>query len=431
LKKLRSLQLAAIVFLTVSGGPYGLESLLSYVGSHGALFLLLVVPVLWDIPTLFAVLELNSMMPVAGGYYQWVKRAFGLRVAWYEGWWTWLYTFTDLAIYPVLFVEYLGFFYPAAESFKLPICLSIIWICALVNIRGVVPVGKVSIFLGALVLAPFITLIIYFFSGHSFLTEIPAPSIGHVKLKELGLGLYVVMWNFLGWDNTTTYADEVVRPARSYLFSAGLTFAVVFALYFITTCTALLSGIDPYLLSKEGYPALGEFIGGKWLGGFIAIGGMASGIGLYSSVLLSVSKVPKVMADDGLLPAILNKIHSKFSTPYVSILACSVIISFMVLWTFTHLIIIDVILYGASLFLEFAALIRLRKIASADHRPFRIPLEITGLCLLLAFPVLVYLLAITGALFQPETTFWPVLFALSLLLSAELVWRMKKIIPGL
>src|SRR6266581_4342761 len=121
-KKLRVLQLAAVIFLTVSGGPYGLEPLLSYAGSHGALLLLIITPILWDIPAIFMVLELNSMMPVTGGYYQWVKRALGLRWAWYEGWWTWLYTFVDLAIYPVLFVEYLGFFFPEIHAAKIPIC---------------------------------------------------------------------------------------------------------------------------------------------------------------------------------------------------------------------------------------------------------------------------------------------------------------------
>ena len=115
-KKLRPLQLAAIIFLTISGGPYGLESLLQYAGEHGVLLLLFITPLLWDIPTIFTVLELNSMMPVTGGYYQWVKRAMGLRFAWYEGWWTWLYTFVDLAIYPVLFVEYLSFFIPGVAS---------------------------------------------------------------------------------------------------------------------------------------------------------------------------------------------------------------------------------------------------------------------------------------------------------------------------
>src|SRR5690349_11843066 len=148
-KKLRVFQLAAVIFLTVSGGPYGLEPLLSYAGKNGALLLLMITPLVWDIPTICAVLELNSMMPVTGGYYQWVKRALGLRFAFYEGWWTWLYTFVDLAIYPVLFVEYLSFFFPGIETYKIPLCLTIIWISAGLNIRGIVPVGKSSIFLSA------------------------------------------------------------------------------------------------------------------------------------------------------------------------------------------------------------------------------------------------------------------------------------------
>src|SRR4051812_39703970 len=104
-QKLRPLQLAAVIFLTVSGGPYGLEPLLQQAGAGAALLLLLITPILWDIPTILTVLELNSMLPLNGGYYQWVKRALGLRFAFYEGWWSWLYTFADLAIYPVLFVS--------------------------------------------------------------------------------------------------------------------------------------------------------------------------------------------------------------------------------------------------------------------------------------------------------------------------------------
>src|SRR5215475_6750944 len=144
-KKLRPLQLAAVIFLTVSGGPYGLEPLLSYAGQGGALLLLMITPLLWDIPAILTVFELNSMMPVTGGYYQWVKRALGLRFAFYEGWWTWLYTFVDLAIYPVLFVEYATFFFPSILPYKIPICLCVIWVSALMNIRGIVLVGKTAL----------------------------------------------------------------------------------------------------------------------------------------------------------------------------------------------------------------------------------------------------------------------------------------------
>src|ERR1700760_1611574 len=156
--KLRPLQLAAVIFFTVSGGPYGLEPLFTYVGNHGALLLLVITPLLWDVPTILTVLELNCFMPVTGGYYQWVKRALGIRWAFFEGWWTWLYTFCDLAIYPVLFVGYAAYFFPAIAAWKIPVCLVIIWSSALLNIIGIVPVGRASMVLSLIVLIPFIFL---------------------------------------------------------------------------------------------------------------------------------------------------------------------------------------------------------------------------------------------------------------------------------
>src|SRR6185295_3824201 len=241
-KRLRILPLAAVIFLTVSGGPYGLEPLLSYGGTHGALLILMLTPLLWDVPTIFIVLELNSMMPVTGGYYQWVKRAMGLRFAWYEGWWTWLYTFVDLAIYPVLFVEYLSFFVPEVEAYKIPVCLVIIWGSAWMNIRGIVLVGKASEILGIAVLIPFIILFIYFVTHHSGTFDLPSPSLQGIKFPTLGLALYTVMWNFLGWDNVTTYAEEVAHPINSYLKSVAIAFILIFVVYFMAVVVAMQSG---------------------------------------------------------------------------------------------------------------------------------------------------------------------------------------------
>jgi hypothetical protein len=40
------------------------------------------------------------------------------------------------------------------------------------------------------------------------------------------------MWNCLGWDNVTTYAEEVEKPERSYFISILLAFALVMVIYF-------------------------------------------------------------------------------------------------------------------------------------------------------------------------------------------------------
>ncbi|MCC8424524.1 APC family permease [Mucilaginibacter sp. UR6-11] len=424
LKKIRPVQLVAVIFFTVSGGPYGLEPLLDYAGQHAALLVLLVTPLLWDVPAIFTVLELNSMMPVTGGYYKWVKYALGTRWGFYEGWWTWLYTFVDLAIYPVLFVAYASFFFPGLEAYKVPVCLVIIWVSAGLNILGIVPVGRVSLFLGAAVLTPFIILFglaIYHHTGH---LTVPPPSLNGISFPSLGMALYTVMWNCLGWDNTTTYAEEVEKPVRSYLVSTLIAFALVIVIYFLVIWVAQLSGISPAVLTNEGFPALGTLIGGRWLGALLALGGMASTLGIYAAVLLSVSRVPQVMSEDSLLPARLNKLHTRFQTPYVSILICSAIVSLMILWTFADLLIIDVTVYGAGLSLEYIALIKLRIKEPGTARPFKIPLGITGLCLMLVLPALVYFIALGGAFSSSAETIKPALFAICALLSAEIFWRL-------
>jgi amino acid transporter len=424
LRKIRPIQLIAVIFFTVSGGPYGLEPLLTYAGQHAALMLLLITPLFWDVPAIFTVLELNSMMPVTGGYYKWVKHALGTRWGFYEGWWTWLYTFVDLAIYPGLFVLYASYFFPELAFYRIPICLVVIWISAGLNILGIVPVGKTSLILGAIVIAPFIILFGFFFYHHAGHIVMASPSIKGVPFSSFGMALYTVMWNCLGWDNVTTYAEEVERPVRSYLISIFAAFALVIVLYFLVILVAQQSGISPAALSDKGFPAVAELVSGPWLGALIAFAGMASSLGIYAAVLLSVSRVPKVMADDDLLPQKLNTLHSKFQTPYVSIIVCSLVVSLMILWPFADLLIIDVTVYGAGLSLEYISLIKLRLSEPGTVRPFRIPLGIPGLCLMILLPVVVYFVALAGAFSSATNGAWAAVFAIAALATAELVWRL-------
>ena len=55
----------------------------------------------------------------------------------------------------------------------------------------------------------------------------PAPSLKGISFSSLGMALYTVMWNFFGWDNTTTYAEEVDKPAATYLKSISIAFVTV------------------------------------------------------------------------------------------------------------------------------------------------------------------------------------------------------------
>jgi amino acid transporter len=425
---LRPLQLTAVVFFTVSGGPYGLEPVLQYVGGGVALMLIIVTPILWSIPAIFMVLELNGMMPINGGYYQWVKKGLGLKWGFFEGWWSWLFTFTDLAIYPVLFVQYLSFFYPEVAQYKIPICLVIIWVSAALNLLGILSVGRSSLLLGFGVLVPFAILFaVAIGRGFSFSLSTVSMQTYGLGFTAFGMGLYTVMWNFLGWDNASSFVEEVYRPVRSYLISIIAAFVLILSMYFLSIWTGTITGIDAGVLKAQGFPSLGLLVGGWWLGAVLSFGGMASALGLFISILLAISRVPKAMADDGLLSPALSRIHPKHNVPHVSIIVCALVVSGMIFWEFGDLLIIDVTLYGAALFLEFVALIVLRITKPDAERPFRIPLNVPGLVVMTMLPVACAVVALAAALSEVSIYTNATLFAICAVGTAPIVWILLRV----
>jgi len=422
-KFLHPLQLTAVVFFAVSGGPYGLEPILNYAGGFNALLLILITPVVWCVPTILMVLELNAMMPKNGGYYQWVKNALGLRWGFFEGWWSWIYAFVDSAIYPVLFIEYLSFFFPAVNPYKYELCLAFIWFGAALNLLGIVPVGQSSIALGFAVLAPFFVLYaLALLPTHIHAIPAIQPPSRTLDFAALGMGIYTVMWNFLGWDNVTPYVEEVERPVRSYCISILAAFLVIVAVYLLAVLSAMKTGMDFAVLETEGFPSLGTLVSGWWLGAALSLGGMASAMGLFLSILLSISRVPKAMADDGIFPAIISHVNPKFNTPHVSIIICALVVSGMVLWGFADLLIIDVTLYSFALILEFISLIVLRIREPLAPRPFRIRLGLKGVIAMTSLPVLCILVALAALLVTSSAHADAAWFALCAVLTGPIAW---------
>src|SRR5262245_10256537 len=143
--------LVAVMYFTVSGGPYGLEGLVGLVGPGVTLVLLVGTPLIYSLPEALLVGELASMLPAEGGYYVWVRRAFGRFFGFWNGWLSWVYSLVDMAIYPVLMIQYLRFFVPDLPALGGSlVSLAMIWGSTWMNLRGTRVVGAAS---GGFVLA--------------------------------------------------------------------------------------------------------------------------------------------------------------------------------------------------------------------------------------------------------------------------------------
>ena len=115
-RQLTLLPLFGIIFFTVCGGTFGIEPLFGWSGSGLALLLIAIMPFVFSIPNMVVVREMNSLMPVEGSYYHWIKDGWGPRVGpfagFLAGWMNWVVAWVDVAIYPVLAAYYLSFFIP-------------------------------------------------------------------------------------------------------------------------------------------------------------------------------------------------------------------------------------------------------------------------------------------------------------------------------
>ncbi len=112
-RRISMLALACLIFFTTCGGAFGLEPLIGAVGASWAGILIVVTPFVWSLPTALMVAELATLMPEEGGYYVWIWETFGPFWAVQQACWTMTVSAVWLAMFPVLFVNYLTFLMPS------------------------------------------------------------------------------------------------------------------------------------------------------------------------------------------------------------------------------------------------------------------------------------------------------------------------------
>ena len=389
---MRLLPLIAATYFMVSGGPYGLEDIIGKAGYSRALIILLVVPFFWSLPTSLMVGELASAMPCEGGFYHWVRRAMGPFWGFQEAWLSLAASVFDMAIYPTAFVLYLSHIAPTltAGSRGLLIKLGIVGISAIWNLRGAVAVGRGSQRMMVISLSPFVVLIVLAV-WHSLHRGVAAAAGGPPVEVDISGAVLVALWNYMGWDNASTIAQEVEDPQRNYPRAMFTSAIAVMCVYMLPLTAVWMAGIPSARFSTGAWVDAAMLLGGSILALSVVLAGSLDGLGTFNALTLSLTRLPYAMAEDGLLPRILAKRWSN-GVPWVSVLACSFGWALALGFTFERLITIDLVLYGGALLLEFVALVILRIREPNMHRPFRVPGGMTvavavgvGPALLIAF----------------------------------------------
>jgi APA family basic amino acid/polyamine antiporter len=275
-----------------------------------------------------------ALLPKVGGPYAYAKEAWGPFAGFLVGWSLWLAEWVSLAVFPVVFAQYLMFFFP-----NLPLLFQTIvkglFVAFLVtsNIVGVKAAGKTNDILTVVKLAP---LILFAAIGILYVVLHPVVAAGNFTpflpggLGNFGITLVLVFWAYAGFEISTIPAGEIRDPGTTIPKAIVLGITIVTVFYLITnvvlfgamptqqlagTSTPLATATNAVATALISLPILvltcRIIVGG---------GALISVAGSDESGMIGTSRLGYALAADGLFPRVFAKVHPRFKTPYLGII---------------------------------------------------------------------------------------------------------------
>jgi basic amino acid/polyamine antiporter, APA family len=368
---------AAIVVGTVIGSGIFLvpSKMIRDVGSPGMLF---AVWIFGGVLSLFGALsyaELAAAMPEAGGEYVYLREAYGPIWGFIYGWTQmWVAKSGSIATLATAFFYYLTNFHPELDgvlyTIALPIgpkggpleirygqllAMAVILVLAVVNYLGVKFGGRVQIAVTIIKITLIAAIIVIGLgtaqgSAANFRTAVPAAG----GAAAFFAALVGALWAYDGWNNVSMVSSEIRDPRRSLPLALIAGTSVVIAIYLLANLAYfhVLSAGEVASTPRVAAEMMRKIYGAAGAGA-VSIAAMVSIFAALNGSILSGSRVPYAMARDRLFFSAVARVHPKFRTPGVSILALSGWAALLVLSgryeeLYTYVIFSSWILYGMT-----------------------------------------------------------------------------------
>lgn len=339
LKRIGLAPFVALLFAYCTGGPFALESMISGSGPGLGLTFLIVVPLIFSVPISLATAEMTTVMPVEGGFYRWSRAALGDFWGFQSGWWNWTGTFLMSAAYGVAMADYVEDWFPMHSRVEhWGIAFLLLLVVACLNIRGIHVVGQLTLALLLIMAVPLVAFVVLGFHHAHFNPFHPFFPTDKPWQGAFGVGLAIALWTYAGYEQLSTVIEEVENPARNFPIGLAIVIPLSIATY-VLTMAAGLAALGNWQQWETGYlVTAGRLIGGSGLGTAIFAASVIGNFVLLDSTLLTVSRLPLALAEDGYFHPALGKVSERLGTPVRAILLSTVLSASLAVFTVPQLI---------------------------------------------------------------------------------------------
>lgn len=387
-----------VMFAYTTGGPFGLEDMVTTSGPGLTLIFLLVIPLFWSIPVSLVSAELTTAMPVEGGFYRWARAGFGDLWGFLAGWWNWCASFLLGAAYAVQFSDYFSFYLPQLTGWKhYAVSLLVIALITWINVRGIDAVGKFATALELFILLPVLVLVVIGFAKWRHNPFVPVTPPHQPLFNVFGVGLALGLWLYSGYEQCSSVAEEVENPQRTYPLALAMVVPLSVAVYFLPTLASLAALSNWQSWHTRYFSDAAALVGGPWLGSWMTMAAMITNLSLLNATVLTSTRMPYAMAEDGYLPTALSGTHPRHGTPWIAIMASGAVYAVLSLHSLTQLIVVYNWLRVATTVLTVGAAWQLRRKRPDLRRTFVIPGGKLGLICAVGAVVVMSAVALLGS----------------------------------
>ena len=347
----------------------------------GSVQVALAVWVVGGILSLFGALayaELGAMDEGSGGLYAYVRDAFGQFPAFLFGW-TLFFGIGGgtIAALVVAATGYLGQFVSLGLWAGRGVAVVLIAAIGVITVRGIRGSASVQnwgtiIKLAAVVLMSAVLLVLGD-GGAPLPAQVSSGTLSVVSAA--GTAMISVLWAYEGWQYVTFAAGEATDPRRSLPISIGLGTALIVAVYLVANL-AYLAALGPSGVAASERVAADAVttVLGTWAGSAIAAAIIVSMSSAALSVAITLPRAHFTMARDGVFFAAFARVHPRYGTPAVAIVALCVWAALLALsGTFDQLLAYVIFVGWIFYALGAAAVIVLRRKRPGAPRPYRVP----------------------------------------------------------
>lgn len=317
--------------------------------------------------------EASSYFDEPGGAYLYTREAFGKFVGFEVGWMTWLARVTSVASLSVGFALAMGYIWPGAtEGWGRAVVITVsLGFLTWINVVGVKQGARMAVFLTiakSLPLLLFIGVGIFFINGDLLGGEVPESSFNSISEAIL-----LLLFAYCGFENTPGAAGEFKNPQRDIPFALLTMVVLVTLLYTMVQLVAV--GTLPGLAESDSPLAeSAALFAGPWIAVIMTVGAMVSIFGNVGNSTLVGPRYLFALAQDGFGPKLLARIHPRFHTPAIAIVAQSGIALLLALsGSFVELAMLSIIARMVTYIGTVAAIPILRKKFGHKKKAFRLP----------------------------------------------------------